>query len=123
MRTIMIGLATALLATQAAAQSQTAGFFAFRGEGERGWEATCTLQRVGGRTLQREMTGPRDAQQVIAARSIIGGRCEFRASTTGPLTLEFDDTRFQCPFTSPPGTCGTVIAAGQSGAFDVRIRN
>ena len=111
MRTIMIGLAMAVLATQAAAQNQTAGFFAFRGEGERG----CTLQR--------EMTGPRDAQQVIAARSIIGGRCEFRASTTGPLTLEFDDTRFQCPFTSPPGTCGTVIAAGQSGAFDVRIRN
>ena len=87
MRTIMIGLAMAVLATQAAAQNQTAGFFAFRGEGERGWEATCTLQRVGGRTLQREMTGPRDAQQVIAARSIIGGRCEFRASTTGPLTL------------------------------------
>ncbi len=72
--------------------------------------------QIGGRSLQREMRGARNEQQVIAARSITGGRCEYQASADGPLVLEFDDLRFQCPFASPPGTCRTEVAAGHAGA-------
>ena len=122
MRTIIAGLALGLFSTQAVAQTQTAAFFALRAQGERGWTAQCTLQHINGRTLERDMRGTREDRQVIASRSITGGRCEYRASSAGALELDFDDSRFECPFTSPAGTCRTRVAAGQTGSFEVRIR-
>lgn len=122
MRTIIAGLALGFISTHAVAETQMAAFFALRAEGERGWTAQCTLQHINGRTLERDMRGTREERQVIASRSITSGHCQYRASPTGALELDFDDSRFECPFTSPAGTCRTRVTAGQMGSFEVRIR-
>ncbi|WP_299176076.1 hypothetical protein [uncultured Brevundimonas sp.] len=122
MRTIIAGLALGLVATAAFAQTQQAAFFALRGKGAAGWTAHCTLQRVDGRTLERDIEGRRDRLEVIASRSIVSGRCEYQATAEGPVELSFDDSRFACPFPSTGDVCVRRIEAGESGRFDVRMK-
>lgn len=122
MRTIITALALGFIAAQGASAQSSAGFFALRGKGEGGWTAQCTLQRIGGRDLERRMRGSRNQQQVIASRSIVGGQCEYQASPDGALELSFDDSRFECPFPSPSGACTLRVEAAQSGRFEVHIR-
>lgn len=118
----IIASAMALIATTAVAQERAA-FFALRGNGGDGWTVTCELRQPNGRSLSQTARGKRRETGYLSNRRVSAATCSYQVPADRPLRLDFDDRRFQCPFTSTvDGLCRTNLPAGSSGRFEVTLR-
>jgi hypothetical protein len=105
------------VATTSAVAQERAGFFALRAVGDTNWTMTCDVRLPNGETTTQTVRGERREQAYFTHRRATGATCSYER-------LEFEDRAFACPFTaSEDGLCRTSIAGGQSGRFEVRLRD
>lgn len=112
------------VATTSAVAQERAGFFALRAVGDTNWTMTCDVRLPNGETTTQTVRGERREQAYFTHRRATGATCSYEVQQGQPLRLEFEDRAFACPFTaSEDGLCRTSIAGGQSGRFEVRLRD
>lgn len=123
MKRAILAAILSVVATSAIAQER-AGFFALRAVGDAGWTMTCQIELPNSRTTTQSERGQRGEQAYFTSRRATGANCSYEVPQGLPLRLEFEDRAFVCPFTaSEDDLCRMTVAGGESGRFEVRLRD